>query len=638
MTEDVTPPPEPAPPPAPSDRKRLVMSPPSGAPGPRTFATPERDEKHLHPRKATVVLREASEEDEGELVRPRSRSVLDVRSIGVERFERWFVLLLFLLGSLVVLADNYWHDVGMAWDEAYYVEAGQKTLAWVDACRGTQAPPVRGEALDRYWDSFTHEPRGHAAVTRWLVAAGMLLAPSEGSPLFAMRLPMAFCFGLTLVLLFLLGRRYYGRVTASIAVVVYFFLPRVFGHAHFALTETPMTLLALLTVYAFLRGLESRRWALATGVFFGLALATKANALLLPVVLLPWALLFRPRDSARNMYSMALLAPVVMVAVWPWMWDRPILHFAQYLVWNFSHSQIGVLYLGKIYNDATMPVPWHYPLTLTGLTLPVMSLVLVAFGVARSLHQVGRNTVSWLILWAAAVPLLAMMPASTPKYDGVRLFLPAFPFVALLAGIGGAVLVRMGAFFDRPMQRLPRGQLVLFLVVLAVVLEGGWALWSVRPNYLAYFNIFTGSRVVAFEKMEMTYWGEAFNRGAAQEVSKTVPDGASLTPRAMNIEVLRYYQQWGWLKRSIVLAEDRAGDFNLVQYRRGMFVEPDRYLLDHRSSDEVPVMEFPNSPKEGGGVPLIGLYRTGDPFARAHLRPAQPAAPAPVPVPTPAEQ
>jgi 4-amino-4-deoxy-L-arabinose transferase-like glycosyltransferase len=607
------------------------------SPGPaRAFAVPERDEEHPLLGKRTVVLREASEEDEEELVRARPRSMLDVRGLGPERFEKWFVLLLFLLGSLTVLADNYWQQVGMAWDEAYYVDAGHKTLAWVDACRGSQAPPIRGAALDQYWDAYTYEPRGHAAVTRWLVAAGMLLAPHEGSPLFAMRLPMALCFGMTLVVLYLLGRRYYGRVTGSIAVVVYFFLPRVFGDAHFALTETPMTLLALLTIYAFLRGLESRRWAVATGVFFGLALATKANALLLPAILLPWALLFRPRDSARNIYSMALLAPLVTLAVWPWMWDKPILHFAEYLVWNFSHSQIGVLFLGKIYTDATVPVPWHYSLTLTGLTLPVVSLVLVAFGVARSLHVVGRNTVSWLILWAAAVPLLAMVPAGTPKYDGVRLFLPAFPFVALLAGIGGAVLVRMGAFFDRPAQRLPRGQLVLFLVVLAVVIEGGWALWSVRPNYLTYFNLFTGgSRVAAFEKMEMTYWGEAFNREAAQEVNRQVPDGKSLTPRAMNIEVLRYYQQWGWLKRSIVLVEDRSADFNLLQYRRGMFVEPDRYLFDHRFSDESPRIEFPSGPKE---VPLIGLFPTGDAFARAHLRPAPPAEPAPAPAPTPAGQ
>ncbi len=35
----------------------------------------------------------------------------------------------------------------------------------------------------------------------------------------------------------------------------------------------------------------------------------------------------------------------------------------------------------------------------------------------------------------AAILLLAALPWS-PKYDGVRLFLPLFPFVALLAGAG----------------------------------------------------------------------------------------------------------------------------------------------------------------------------------------------------------
>jgi 4-amino-4-deoxy-L-arabinose transferase-like glycosyltransferase len=468
---------------------------------------------------------------------------------------------------------------------------------------GPGRAPTSGDALDSYWK----EPQGHPSIPRFLAAAGWVLGGLGNKEiserrLVCMRWITSFCYGFTLVMLYVLLRYTHGRVTAWFTVISYFFMPHVFGHAHFAVTETPMVLLTVLVVYAFLRGLRSGWWAVATGILFGFALATKVNALLLPVILLPWAFLFQRNRSVNNFYSMFLLGPLVMVLVWPWLWDKPIEHFLSYLQWNFGHQTMRTLYFNVLYDSA----PWHYPVVLTALTLPPVALFLIIVGSARSFRAPRGMFMGLLYLWAAAVPILAMM-TSPAKYDGVRLFLPAFPLLAALAGIGASVLVRIAAFFDRPTQRLPRGQAMLYVILVAVIINGFWALLSVKPYYLCYYNSFIGGTKGAYARgMEMTYWCEALNKDALDQVNSFVPNGSTLMPLAFNDEILLLYHRWGLLKKGIQVVTDRGpADFHLLQYRRGIFARPEWTLFE----DYRPLIVFGPS-----GVPLIGLYETGPEF------------------------
>ena len=78
-------------------------------------------------------------------------------------------------------------------------------------------------------------------------------------------------------------------------------MPRVFFHAHLACFDVPMMSIWILCVYVHWRAQDTRSlwWALAAGVVFGLALETKHNAWVLPVVLVPHALFVqRQRDPA----------------------------------------------------------------------------------------------------------------------------------------------------------------------------------------------------------------------------------------------------------------------------------------------------------------------------------------------------
>ncbi len=585
----------------------------SKKPAVNSFAPPESIEERQKSLAQSVLLKEKEVVDEEILLQPviPTTAPTSQRTTAYlsDRFEILFIILLFILSTFSIIATR--DGVGMAWDEAYYINASQKTLQWTSHLLSGEKKVRNGATLDAYWDAYELEPRGHPSITRLLTASGLITASPDQAPLNAIRLPIAICYGLTLVMLYLLARRFYGRITGWITVLAYFCMPRVFGHAHFALTETPMVLFSILTIYAFVRGLELKRWALATGIFFGLAMATKANALLLPAILLPWAFLFHRKQSAGNIYAMIFLAPITMILVWPWMWDKTIIHFLKYLLWNFDHKQSMVLFNGIIYGAQNPSPPKDYALQMIAYTIPIITLGLAVLGIARTLRSPRKYNIGLLALWAAAVPCLVTVSSQTPKFDGVRLFLSAFPFIALLAGIGGGVLVRIGAFFDKETRTFSFAKTVLVLLIIAMTINGGYALTSSRPNFLSYYNVLVkGTAGADAQGFETTYWGESLNKHEIENINHLLPDNASLTTRAMNFEVLRYYQQWGWLRKDIRLLEDRPADYHLVHYRVAFFNKMDAILVNDYQENLIDQVLGPDN------VPLFGLYKTGPEFER----------------------
>ena len=165
----------------------------------------------------------------------------------------WAPLLLFIFGSSFVYLTN--QSIGYAWDEAYYHEPAKAAAEWVVKVFTGDFPFTR-EKIDLHWEP-RHE---HPSFQKLVSGFSLLLFEDKIGPIDAMRLPMAGLFGASLVLLFLIGRLAWGNAAGLMAALAYFAMPRVFGHAHFASIETPLLFGTLLTIYCFIRGLDSRRW------------------------------------------------------------------------------------------------------------------------------------------------------------------------------------------------------------------------------------------------------------------------------------------------------------------------------------------------------------------------------------------
>jgi hypothetical protein len=114
-----------------------------------------------------------------------------------------------------------------------------------------------------------------------------------------------------------------------------------------------------------------------------------------------------------------------------------------------------------------------------------------------------------------------MLPA--PAHDGVRLFLPAFFFLAAMAGWGTIWLADGVA-------RWPGGRRVLRpAVALLVLAPAAWQLVKVHPFELSYYNELVGGPAGAWRRgFELAYWYDAFNDRALAELNAKLPRRAVL--------------------------------------------------------------------------------------------------------------
>jgi 4-amino-4-deoxy-L-arabinose transferase-like glycosyltransferase len=210
-----------------------------------------------------------------------------MRGRAPTREERWVALGLWVLAFAVLWATEA--AVGFTRDESVYFYAGERYAEWFRLLFHSPVQALRDESIVRAFDYN----REHPVLMKVLFGLSHLLFHQQLAwlrPATAFRVPAFAVAALVPALTYLLGSALYGRVAGLFAAVAFFVVPRHFFHSHLACFDVPVAALWLLVVYCFWRALEDMRWGVGCGVAWGLALATKHNALFLPLVLLPFAL------------------------------------------------------------------------------------------------------------------------------------------------------------------------------------------------------------------------------------------------------------------------------------------------------------------------------------------------------------
>ena len=276
----------------------------------------------------------------------------------------------------IVLANQA--EVGLARDELVYMDAGDRYADWwlrfaaldqdvsraaitstfggKDATANNREHPPLMKTLFGLSHRFVAAARtnperlpGASRGVAWLVDK---LAPTEVT---TYRLPTALLHGLLVLLVFLMVLEIWGFAEALASGLLIMFLPRALFHAGLAAFDAPIMALWFAAVYAYWRCLDGRRWPWQVGVVFGLALATKHNAFLLPFAfILHYPIAgFRARGWPgivawrwRVIVSLMVLAPLTLIAVWPWLWFDTIAHVRSWLMFHTSHVHYHFEYLG----------------------------------------------------------------------------------------------------------------------------------------------------------------------------------------------------------------------------------------------------------------------------------------------------
>jgi len=560
---------------------------------------------------------------------------------------RWDHLLGALLAaSYVALLMATAGDLAMSRDESFYVTAAQNEASWYQLLLDDPSAALERPAIDHAWE-FNHE---HPALMKTLFAWSWMAQQKWqvfDTDSMAFRFPGMATGGLLLWLIYIFGARVFGRQAGAFAALAFALMPRVFYHSHLDCFDIPIVFFDTWVTYAYWRSLRQRRWALYTGLIFGLALATKHNSWVLPGVFgihFIW-MAFGERARRRQglsparrirlvpywLVAMVLMGPPIMIGIWPWVWHDTLSRLGWYAGFHLHHVYYNIAYFGR--NYFRPPFPIAFPFVLTAFTVPATTLLLSVLGlgsrigailpqrIARlwpnELARPDRVRTDVLLVGSLISPLLLIALPSTPIFGGTKHWMPAYPFLAMYAGLGAWTVIRpLRKWLDAKLPRARHASRVLA----SMLLLAPSAVETVHshPFGLSHYTVLPGGVPGAADLgMNRQFWG--FTTGSlVPYLREVMPDGGTVWICDTTWGAFSMLQRDGLLPPNIrpAASMDQA-DFTLVHLEHH-FVEVDfQAWVAYGSVKPVHVLTY-------DGVPIIEVYE--NPRHRARTHPAEDAA------------
>jgi len=428
-------------------------------------------------------------------------------------------------------------------------------------------------------------------------------------------------------MIFRMGWEIFGPRVAVFASLAYILLPRSFFHSHVGTLDIAVTATYLGIIYFCWRA-QRGHWIyiILTGIMYGVAMATKLNApfAIIPMMFL-WAYRWRqvsvfgenaPMTRRRIiliMVSMAMLSLPVFFLLWPWLWVDTVARFTAYVRFHMHHYGILLLYLGDIYNDPF--APWHAPFVYTALATPFVTLLLGVSGFVIALRSLNplyllrfpggpdeRRDFALLFAVNAFVCIGVVAFPNNPKYGGVKLWQPFFPFLVLLAGYAFDIMLKhlgdIAKFGERARQLAFPVALVLCLTPALIGMLRNY------PDLLTYYNELAGNLPGATEMgMERQYYDQCYksyiNFWNSQEQWRNIQ--ISYEPNQHEYQrTYPYYQRVGKLRKDVYFTTPDRARFMVLTHERRWPRYPD-ILQEYRNYKEVYTNKI-------WGVPLYTIY------------------------------
>jgi 4-amino-4-deoxy-L-arabinose transferase-like glycosyltransferase len=517
-----------------------------------------------------------------------------------------------LVAILATLAD-----AGITWDEPLYIKASRGYMSWLGLLkqgilRGDLREALSDAAIVRGWMPHPtlelHPPLGKfLSGLTWATLRGLM------GEVAAYRFSNAVLFALLVALVFWMVAAAYDTASGLFAALSLLLMPRMFFHAHLANIDTTVAITWFAAIYLFWKYESKPGWlpAVLIGIAFGLAMATKMNAAVMPLVWLAWTLLFR--RNWRSLFKLAVMSAIgvaVFIATWPWLWHDTANRLAYYVLMASRFKDRPQFYLGQTFPH----VPWHYPFVLTLAVVPLAITVMYVLGtfriVARDRKRRPADATGWLLILNALTPLLFAASGLQAAYSGERHFIPAYPYLACLAGVGfGGALDLLSTNWQRLHEHadLTRVRLAFELILALLLAPALVSLIRIHPYELSYYSELVGGLPGATRLgLETTFWCETY-KDALPYLNKNAEPNASVW--AENPFVLRFYQRYGMLREDLQIVggdivSPRTADYAVVEMRQtGFSYTPE--VVDVMNEHE-PLYTLTKQ-----GVVLLCVYKLG---------------------------
>jgi Dolichyl-phosphate-mannose-protein mannosyltransferase len=537
----------------------------------------------------------------------------------VERQGEWLVRRMIPTGlflGVLLLTGATLKDYGIAWDEPPYFHAADLHMAWIidfgtNIDKGEIKQSLSDENIKSAWRwNPYHVP--HPPFSR--IVSGVTKNVFSGwlDKFSGYRLAPALFFAALVTVMFLWMRQLFGVATGLFSALALVAIPNIFGFAHIAVTDLPLASMWFLTVFCFWKGLQNWKWSVACGLVWGLGLATKFPAVLIPIPLVLWAHVFYRNRYANNVLAMLFLGPLIMIVTQPYLWHQSALRILEFLYEGLSRgyradANFPIYFFDQLY--FTHQLPWYYPFFLIGVTTPEPIIVLAAISLVSLLWiRKGTSTLMLFAFNAFFILGLGLLPGAV-LHDGVRQMLPALPFLAAIAGGGFFVVGEWLLSLICRSTRLQaianlRGKLlgVLGLLILfSPVLD----LYLYHPFQLSFYNRFVGGVRGAYQRgLELTYSMEAFTPEFINAIDAKLPQNSVVNASFANF-MFKYYQKEGRLRSDIKISDAEPFDYYILLNRRSVLGPRDQLLM----SGSVPMFLS----EQLAGVPLVAVFELNIP-------------------------
>ncbi len=417
----------------------------------------------------------------------------------------------------------------------------------------------------------------------------------------AYRLSSACLFAGTITITFLLTAPHFGFLVGLFASLALLLSPRFFGHAHFVATDIPLTAFWTFSVFAFYKGLTNCRWSYLFAIALGLTWSVKFTAFMICGTFILYYFLTQDRRVFNNFKHALWLSPLILWGLNPTWWTDPTAIYYNFIKIHFSLDQILIptYYLGTSYQ---FDVPWHYGFILTLITLPLPILLTSLVGLASSWNQIWRPGI-FSLFWMQLIIFYGTLTFPiTPGYDGVRLFLPVFPFLACFAGLGFKKITswlenRIPSFIEKlrenGKEKFQAGLMAVILLPLS------WQLILISPFYLEYYNSLVGGpRGAAKLGFETTYWLDTLSKDVRDDINQ-LPDHSKIGVIPGYYSYYHNLQRRGLFKKKLYFTPNNP-DFVLIIPRQGKF---DSFAWDlYKNKDPIYSAKL-------NGEPIALVYR-----------------------------
>jgi hypothetical protein len=514
------------------------------------------------------------------------------------------------LGSLIFVAATL-KDYGVTWDEPPYFHAADLHIAWIteffsNVAHGKLQQSLADAEIKSAWHWNPYNVP-HPPFSRIVSGLTKLLFASRLDSFSAYRMGPALFFAVLVTVMYLWISALFGRVTGLFSALALACTPNLFGFAHIAVTDPPLATMWFLTSYCFWKGLNDSRWSVALGTAWGLALATKFPALLIPIPLILWAHLFHRHKYINNIFALVFLAPLVMIATQPYLWHQAGMRIVEFLFEGVSRgyrpdANFPVLFFGTLYY--TSQLPWYYPFFLLGVTTPESILLLALLGIGAIYWAREQDRVMVLFLLNALfIPVMGLLPGAV-LHDGVRQLISGIPFLVGLAGGGFHVLLRFVSVQATKIRAADNIKHIQSKIVgsgfVLLLFPAALDLFIYHPFELSYYNRLIGGTRGAYEKgLEVTYFMEAFNPEFLRYLNDKLPPKAVINASFGNF-MFNYYQKETRLRSDIQITDSQSVDYYILLTRRSVWSKKEWNLFNKNSALAAVRL---------GTVPLVLVYR-----------------------------